>query len=93
MIYKVINRPVIIKILKDCLKDELLKEIYELSDGMRSSRKIAESLNNKCSHSKVINYWREWALAGIVVPGNFKGRYKAVFSLKEYGLSMDSDEE
>ncbi len=86
-LYKVVNRKTIIDIIKAELNSEQLIEIYSLSDGEKSTREIASTLKNKCSHSTVAKLWNKWALLGLVVPAAQKGRYKAAFNLVEYGVT------
>ena len=90
MLYKFINRPKLIKILSEELFDTQRISIYELSDGVNSAREISNKLKNTTSHVTVVNYWRKWAQLGITIPAERKGRYKAVFDLSEYGLSVMS---
>lgn len=94
-IYKFVNHSSIV----DALSNELCDtsgnkaKVYELSDGNRSTRDIQDLTG--VSRTTVTIYWKQWALSGIVVPAARKGRYKAAFDLKEYGLSVldDSEEE
>jgi len=93
-LYKVINRKTILEILHTELKNEQLIEIYQLTDGEKSSRELAGILKNKCSHATVVNLWNKWALLGIVIPAKQKGRYRAVFNLSEYGIgTVEHDKE
>lgn len=87
IMYKVVNRKHIIDVLKSELSTEQLIEIYQLSNGERSTREVSASLKNKCSHSTIARIWNKWALLGLVVPAKQKGRYKAAFNLDEYGIS------
>jgi len=88
-IYKMINRTQIVETLKAELKTDQLKEIYMLSNGERSTREIVAALSSKskCNHSTVARVWKRWALVGLVIPANRRGRYKAAFDLNEYGLA------
>lgn len=87
LLYKFVNRKTIVEKLQQELKDEQLREIYQNSNGEKSTREVAASLKNKCSHAKVATLWNKWALLGIVIPAKQKGRYKAAFNLDEYGIS------
>lgn len=89
MLYKFINRPKLIQILTNELSDPQKTSIYELSDGINSARDISGKVKT-VSHATVVNYWKRWAQLGIAVPAERKGRYKAVFNLAEYGLSIIS---
>ena len=87
LIYKVVNRKNIIDVLRSELNTEQLIEIYQYSNGERSTREVSAALKNKCCHSTVARIWKKWALLGLVVPAKQKGRYKAAFNLDEYGVS------
>ena len=93
LLYKVVNRKNIVDTLRAELNSEQLIEIYQLSNGERSTREIAALAKNKCAHSKVARLWNQWALHGLVVPVSPKGRYKAAFNLDEYGISGVVEEE
>ena len=87
LIYKVVNRKNIIDVLRSELNTEQLIEIYQYSNGERSTREVSAALKNKCSHSTIARIWNKWALLGLVVPAKQKGRYTAAFNLDEYGVS------
>ncbi len=53
LMYKVVNRRNIIEILQRELNTEQLIEIYQKSDGEKSTREVAAVLKNKCSHSTI----------------------------------------
>lgn len=93
VLYKVINRKTIIEVLKNELKTDQLIEIYQLTDGKKSTRELAGMLKNKCSHATVSSVWNKWALLGLVTPAKQKGRYKAAFNLFEYGITKVELEE
>ena len=82
-----VNRKNIIDVLRSELNTEQLIEIYQYSNGERSTREVSAALKNKCSHSTIARIWNKWALLGLVVPAKQKGRYKAAFNLDEYGVS------
>ena len=88
MIYKFINHSQIVETLRNELDDDASnkKKIYELSDGARSTRDIQKIV--AISPPTITAYWKQWALSGIVIRTEKKGRFKAVFDLKEYGLSV-----
>lgn len=92
LIYKVVNRKSIIEVLRTELNTDQLIEIYQYSNGERSTREISSALKNKCAHSTIARIWNRWALLGLVVPAKQKGRYKAAFNLDEYGISGIIDE-
>lgn len=87
LLYKVVNRKNVIDILRAELSTDQLIEIYQESDGSKSTREVSAILKNKCSHTTVARLWNKWALLGLVVPAKQKGRYRAAFNLDEYGIS------
>ena len=87
LLYKFVNKQSIVGKLNEELSSTQLIEIYEKTDGEHSTREIAASLSEKCSHTKIVLLWNKWAKAGIVIPAKQKGRYKAAFNLEEYGIA------
>jgi len=85
-IYKFVNHAQIVEALNAELDDDAKKKIYELSDGIRSTRDIQKVVG--LTPPVITKYWKKWALKGLVVPAQRKGRYKAAFNLAEYGLSV-----
>jgi hypothetical protein len=74
-------------ILAQNLTKDLEMLIYELSDGERSTREIAE-LSGVGSNATVTNYWRKWSRLGIVEPSEIRqGRFRRICSLEEVGLT------
>jgi DNA-binding MarR family transcriptional regulator len=75
--------------LKELMKRDFEKLIYENSDG-RTSREIAEV--SGVSHATVTNYWNKWAKYGLVEEVRSRGgtRYKKIFSLSDFGIEVPS---
>lgn len=92
LLYKFVNKNMIAEKLQNELSTSQLIEIYEKTNGEHSTREVASSLREKCSHGKVYTLWNKWARVGIVVPAKQKGRYKAVFNLDEFGISCNTEE-
>ena len=70
------------------LETDMETAIYELSDGSRSTRDIAQILG-KVSHVTVSRYWKKWGNLSIVEPSpTYQGRYKKICSLEEVGISV-----
>lgn len=66
-------------VLLEELKAEEDKKIYELSDGIRTTREIAKAA--RVSHTKVARNWKRWASLGMVLQGEkYKGRYRKITS-------------
>jgi len=90
-IYKFVNHKQIVETLNSELSDDknIKKMVYELSDGLHSTRDIQALVG--ITPPTITGYWKRWALAGIVVPAQRKGRYKAAFDLREYGISVSDN--
>ena len=92
-LYKFVNKKTIIQTLQSELTSNQLIEIYRLTDGEHSTRDIVSLLTEKCGHDKVARLWRQWALKGLVVAAERKGRVKAAFNLDEYGITQVDEED
>lgn len=92
-IYKFVNKKKIADMLKSELENQQKVDIYQLSDGEHSTRDIASQVTPKCGHNTVARCWKQWALQGLVVPTERKGRFKAAFNLEEYGITEVKEEE
>ncbi len=92
-IYKFVNKKTIADMLNIELDNQQKVEIYQLSDGEHSTRDIASQVAQKCGHNTVARLWKQWALKGLVVPADRKGRFKAAFNLVEYGITEVKEDE
>jgi DNA-binding transcriptional MocR family regulator len=77
--------------LRETLTQELTSDkhrlVYELSDGIRSSRDIASI--SGVSFVTVAAWWRRWAELGFVDPSpKFQGRVQRLCSLRLLGISI-----
>ncbi len=85
-IYKFVNHTQVMEAINAELNDDTKKKVYELSDGDRSTRDIQKVVG--VTPPTITGYWKQWALKGLVIPAQRKGRYRAAFDLTEYGLSV-----
>ena len=85
-LYKFINHTQVVDALSKELSDDTKKKVYEFSNGGRSTRDIQKLVG--ITPPTITGYWKQWALKGIVIPAQRKGRFKAAFDLSEYGLSV-----
>lgn len=92
-LYKFVNKNTIVTTLQSELNSKQLIEIYRLTDGEHSTRDIANLITEKCGHDKIARLWRQWALKGLVVATERKGRVKAAFNLDEYGITQVQEDE
>jgi len=73
-------------VLEVTLDDDIKKLVYQLSDG-EDSKAIASKA--KVSDWTVRNYWKKWAVLGIIEPyPKYKGRYWRLFSLEDFGIEV-----
>jgi len=80
-----------IPILRNSLRDDIDKLVYELSDGERTTREIAQKVTEsgrKISHVTVANMWEKWQLQNLVLEANRKGRFKRIISLESIGMKI-----
>jgi len=85
---KLIAKPRIRELINQNLESELEFAIYELSDGLKSTRDISTILSRKVSHTAVSNNWQKWRKLGILEPSTkYKGRYGKICSLEELGIT------
>ena len=69
------------------LTEDKDKIIYELSNGLRTTRQIAKL--SGVNHATVANKWKKWHELGIVKEASaWKGRFKHLCSLKEIGINV-----
>lgn len=89
---KIIATPILLKAVNENLQDDQDKLVYELSDGIRSTREIASELKKmkvKITHATVANMWKRWAPSGLVIPSiQYKGRFEKVISLEQLGIEI-----
>lgn len=89
---KLSGLPVLRRAVQENLRDDESKLVYELSDGSRSTREIAEELKKfgkTITHTTVANMWRRWAAAGMVEPSErYQGRFKKIASLESLGIEV-----
>lgn len=89
---KLSSLPILRRVLLENVRDDVDKLVYELSDGVRSTREIARELKKigkEMSHATVANMWRKWAIYGLVEPSErFQGRYSRIISLESVGIKI-----
>jgi hypothetical protein len=87
---KVSGLPVIRRAAHENLRDDESKLVYDLSDGHRSTREIAEELKKSgrvITHATVANMWKRWAAVSLVEPSErYQGRFRKVASLESFGI-------
>jgi hypothetical protein len=81
--------PTFVALLRDALRDDVDKLVYDLSDGERTTRDIAElisSTGRRITHTTVANLWQRWATRNLVMPAKRVGRYRRITSLASVGI-------
>ena len=73
------------------LKKPIELRVYELSDGIRSSRDIEKMIGKEVTQRTVVTWWQKWKELGIVEQSpTYSGRVKKLIPLSELGVSIDS---
>jgi len=89
---KLSGLPILQRGIQENLTDDESKLVYELSDGNRSTREIADQLRKvgrQITHSTVANMWKRWVTAGIVEPSErYQGRFRKVVTLELLGIEI-----
>lgn len=83
--------PTFTALLRNELRSDVDKLIYELSDGERSTREIARLISEggkKVTHTSVANMWQKLSIMNLVMPVRRKGRYKKAVSLDSIGIKI-----
>ena len=94
---KLSGLPFLQRTISECLRSNEEKMVYELSDGVKSTREISTKLKNRgvsVTHATVANMWRRWAVVGLVEPSReYKGRFSKVISLESLGVDLPNEPE
>ena len=83
--------PSIRKTVVDNLRTDIDKLVYQLSDGNRSTREIANTIRQggrSITHVTVANMWKKWVILDLVMPTRRRGRYMRVISLESLGIEI-----
>ena len=74
------------------LEKSIERRVYELSDGIRSSREIEKLVNKVVTQRTVVTWWQKWRKLGLVEQSTtYSGRMQKVMPLEELGLSVSDD--
>ena len=81
---------------RDLIEEHLTKSIerrvYELSDGLRSSRDIEKTVGKEVTQRTVVSWWQKWRRLGLVEQSpTYSGRMRQLMPLEELGLEIDVD--
>lgn len=89
---KLSGLPLLQRLITEYLKSDEEKSVYDLSDGLRSTRDIVTELGKNgisITHTTVANMWKRWATVGIVEPSKkYRGRFARVKSLESLGIDV-----
>lgn len=78
------------ELIEETLTKPIERRVYELSDGMRSSREIEKIVNKEVTQRTVVTWWQKWRRLGLVEQSQtYSGRMQKVLPLEEVGLSLD----
>ena len=72
------------------LTKDIERLVYELTDGIRSSRDIENEIQKKVTQRTVVSWWQNWQKLGLLEPSpKYSGRMQKIVSLSDIGVSMD----
>lgn len=74
--------------LEETLDKPEMRVVYELSDGRRTAREIADAASIG-SHSTVTAWWSKWAGLGLMEASRRKGRKQRIVSLADLGIPVE----
>ncbi len=76
-------------VLEEEFKENVKKQIYQLSDGTKGTQEIAKIVND-VTYTTVFRYWKSWEKLGlgeyITIPGG--KRFQRSFDLEDFGLKV-----
>jgi hypothetical protein len=80
------------ELLEDHLTKSIERRVYELSDGLRSSRDIEKEVAKEVTQRTVVSWWQKWRKLGLVEQSTvYSGRMQKLMPLDELGLHIDVD--
>ncbi|MDP8206700.1 MAG: hypothetical protein P9L92_08570 [Candidatus Electryonea clarkiae] len=79
------------ELIIDNLTKSLERRVYELSDGIRSSRDIERMISKKVTQRTIVTWWRKWRELGIVEESPaYSGRVRKIISLDDLGIDLQT---
>ncbi len=81
-------------LVEENLTKPIERRVYELSDGMRSSRDIEKAVSKAVTQRTVVTWWQKWRRLGLVEQSPiYSGRMRQLMPLAELGLTIEGGEE
>ena len=71
-------------VLEEALQEEAHRRIYDLSDGSRTAREIAQEVG--VTHPTILRLWTRWMALGIVAQEDRPGRSRRLVGLDDLGI-------
>lgn len=79
--------PQLRRILSPVISDPRKRAVYEGSNGLMSSREIAQAAG--VSDKTVRDWWKEWYKEGLLRPAELEGRYVRKYDLTRLSLGEE----
>ena len=80
------------ELIETKLEKSIERRVYELSDGIRSSREIEKLVDKEVTQRTVVTWWQKWRKLGLVEQSRtYSGRMQKVMPLEELGLTINGD--
>jgi len=80
-------------LVEENLRKSIERRVYELSDGIRSSRDIENLVAKEVTQRTVVSWWQKWRKLGLVEQSRiYSGRMQQLMPLDELGLPIEVDD-
>jgi len=74
------------------LTKDIERRVYELTDGIRSSRDIETEIDKKVTQRTVVSWWQNWQKLGLLEPSpKYIGRMQKIVSLSDIGIPLETE--
>lgn len=78
------------QLIEENLTRQIERRVYELSDGLRSSRDIEKEIGKEVTQRTVVSWWQRWVKLGIAEKSpTYSGRVRKLIPLDEVGLTIE----
>mgnify|MGYP001375971893 CR=1 FL=1 len=86
------------QIARELINKNLTKPIelrvYDLSDGILSSRDIEKIIGKKVTQRTVVTWWQKWKQLGLVEHSpRYSGRVRKLIPLEDLGIEIPAEED
>ncbi len=81
-------------IINEHLPKSIERRVYELSDGLRSSRDIEKMIGKEVTQRTVVTWWQRWKELGVMEQSpTYSGRVRKLIPLDDLGIPIQGEDE